>query len=62
MPLRLEELLRRLADAEVRYVLVGGLAVNAWGYLRATRDVDLVPETWKRWKRPSATTASDLSR
>ncbi len=26
------------------FVLVGGLAVNAWGYLRATRDVDLVPE------------------
>jgi hypothetical protein len=24
--------------------LVGGLAVNAWGYLRATRDVDLVPD------------------
>ncbi len=25
-------------------MLVGGLAVNAWGYLRATRDVDLVPD------------------
>jgi predicted nucleotidyltransferase len=37
-------LLRRLSDAEVRFVLVGGLAVNAWGYLRATRDVDLVPD------------------
>jgi hypothetical protein len=24
--------------------LVGGLAVNAWGYLRATRDIDLVPD------------------
>ena len=23
---------------------MGGLAVNAWGYLRATRDVDLVPD------------------
>jgi len=43
-PLQLEELLRRLADAEVSYVLVGGLAVNAWGYLRATRDVDMVPD------------------
>jgi predicted nucleotidyltransferase len=29
---------------EVDFVLVGGLAVNAWGYLRATRDVDLVPD------------------
>lgn len=42
-PLRLRELLERLVEAEVRFVLVGGLAVNAWGYLRATRDVDLVP-------------------
>lgn len=28
----------------MRFVLVGGLAVNAWGYLRATRDVDVVPD------------------
>jgi predicted nucleotidyltransferase len=43
-PLRLRELLERLIEAEVRFVLVGGLAVNAWGYLRATRDVDVVPD------------------
>ena len=43
-PLRLRELLARLIEADVRFVLVGGLAVNAWGYLRATRDVDFVPE------------------
>lgn len=43
-PLRLRLLLERLAEADVDYVLVGGLAVNAWGYLRATRDVDLVPD------------------
>jgi predicted nucleotidyltransferase len=42
-PLRLRLLLERLRGAEVDFVLVGGLAVNAWGYLRATRDVDLVP-------------------
>jgi predicted nucleotidyltransferase len=40
----LRELLRRLSDADIRFILVGGLAVNAWGYLRATRDVDVVPE------------------
>jgi predicted nucleotidyltransferase len=40
----LRELLERLVEAEVRFVLVGGLAVNAWGYLRATRDVDVVPD------------------
>jgi predicted nucleotidyltransferase len=43
-PLQLRELLRRLSDADIRFILVGGLAVNAWGYLRATRDVDVVPE------------------
>jgi|SRR6476646_2094236 len=43
-PLRLRLLLERLTEAEVRFVLVGGLAVNAWGYLRATRDVDVVPD------------------
>jgi hypothetical protein len=43
-PLRLGELLERLVQAEIRFVLVGGLAVNAWGYLRATRDVDVVPD------------------
>jgi predicted nucleotidyltransferase len=43
-PLRLRVLLERLREAEVDFVLVGGLAVNAWGYLRATRDVDLVPD------------------
>ena len=41
---RLRELLARLTEADVRFVLVGGLAVNAWGYLRATRDVDFVPD------------------
>ncbi len=43
-PLRLRELLERLTAAEIRFVLVGGLAVNAWGYLRATQDVDVVPD------------------
>ena len=42
--LRLHELLRRLSDAEIRFVLVGGLAVNAWGYLRTTQDIDVVPD------------------
>ena len=37
-----DELLRRLVDAQVRFVLVGGLAVNAWGVVRGTKDVDIV--------------------
>jgi predicted nucleotidyltransferase len=41
---RLRDLLERLTGADVRFVLVGGLAVNAWGYVRGTRDVDVVPD------------------
>lgn len=54
-PLRLRELLERLVRAEIRFVLVGGLAVNAWGYLRGTRDVDVVPD-------PSAENLTRLDR
>lgn len=47
-----DELLRRLAEAEVEFVVVGGLAVNAWGVVRGTKDVDVVvapePENLKR--------------
>ncbi|CAN5482822.1 hypothetical protein BH20ACT18_BH20ACT18_11380 [soil metagenome] len=38
-----DELLRRLAAANVQFVLIGGLALNAWGVVRGTRDVDIVP-------------------
>ena len=37
-----EAIVRALADAEVRYLVAGGLAVGAHGYLRYTKDVDLV--------------------
>jgi predicted nucleotidyltransferase len=47
-----DELLRRLADAGAEFVVVGGLAVNAWGVVRGTKDVDVVvdpdPENLKR--------------
>lgn len=32
----------RLSELGVRHVLVGGLAVGAWGYPRATKDVDFL--------------------
>lgn len=40
----LGQLLGSLAGADIRFVLIGGLAVNAWGYVRGTRDVDIVPD------------------
>ena len=37
-----DQLLRRLVEADVKFVLIGGLAVNAWGVVRGTKDVDIV--------------------
>lgn len=37
-------LLERMVEADIRFVLVGGLAVGAWGYVRGTKDVDVVPD------------------
>jgi len=39
-----EAITRALEQANVRYLVAGGLAVNAHGYLRFTKDVDLVIE------------------
>ncbi|TSA14629.1 MAG: hypothetical protein D4R74_07935 [Betaproteobacteria bacterium] len=36
------DLLQALSDAQVQYVLVGGLAVQLHGYMRSTFDIDLV--------------------
>lgn len=38
----LECIVSQLNDAKVRYLIAGGLAVNAHGYTRATHDIDLV--------------------
>ena len=38
----LEAVIAALQNTGVRYRVVGGLAVNAYGYLRFTHDVDLV--------------------
>ena len=37
-----EAIVRALNDGKVRYLIAGGLAVNAHGYLRFTKDVDFV--------------------
>jgi len=39
---RFDELLRRLAEADAEFVVIGGLAVSAWGVIRGTKDVDIV--------------------
>ncbi|HKZ14898.1 MAG TPA: hypothetical protein VJL81_13740 [Solirubrobacterales bacterium] len=40
--LAFDELLRRLSEAGVEFVVVGGLALNAWGVIRGTKEVDIV--------------------
>ncbi len=47
-----EAIVRALEEAKVKYLVAGGLAVNAHGYLRFTKDVDfvveLIPDNIKR--------------
>jgi len=47
-----EQIFQALNDAGVQYLVAGGLAVNAHGYLRFTKDVDfvlrLLPENIKQ--------------
>ncbi len=40
----LRALLAALHEREVRFVVIGGVAVGAHGYVRATEDLDLVPD------------------
>jgi predicted nucleotidyltransferase len=42
-PLRLDAILRTLVEFSVEFVVVGGVAVQAHGYLRGTGDLDIVP-------------------
>lgn len=42
MAFNVREIFKALADAQVDYVVVGGMAVIMHGHLRATRDLDLV--------------------
>lgn len=37
-----EAIARVLSEENVQYLVVGGLAVNAYGYMRLTVDIDLV--------------------
>ncbi len=39
-----DQLLRRLAEANVSFVVVGGLALGSWGVVRGTKDCDIVPD------------------
>lgn len=40
----LRALLEALHDDDIRFIVIGGVAVGAHGFVRATEDLDLVPE------------------
>jgi hypothetical protein len=40
----LRSLLAALHDHDVRFIVIGGVAVGAHGYVRGTEDLDLVPD------------------
>jgi hypothetical protein len=42
--LDLRELIARLVGADAQFIVIGGLAVIAWGHIRTTRDLHIVPE------------------
>ena len=42
-PPRFFELLRKLCEKDVEFVIIGGFAVILHGHVRATKDVDIVP-------------------
>lgn len=44
-PPRFFELLRTLCEKGVEFVIIGGFAVILHGHVRATKDVDIVPDT-----------------
>ncbi len=44
MPGEFAKLLGRLAEGDVRHVVVGGVAVNLHGFIRVTRDLDIIVE------------------
>jgi predicted nucleotidyltransferase len=39
-----DQLLARLVQANVRFVVIGGLALGSWGVVRGTKDCDIVPD------------------
>src|SRR5215210_1246366 len=61
----LETIVRALNDADVQYLIVGGIAVNAHGFVRLTRDVDIVlalePENARRGLRTLQSIGYSLS-
>jgi hypothetical protein len=55
-----EAIVRALDEADVRYLIAGGLAVNAHGYLRFTKDIDIVLQLDRENTRRALTAMESL--
>lgn len=60
-PLDVEGLLAALERADIRFVVIGGFAVGAHGYPRATKDLDIVPDPESENLKRLASLLSDLN-
>jgi hypothetical protein len=40
-----DQLLASLVKADIRFVVIGGLALGSWGVIRGTKDCDIVPDS-----------------
>lgn len=60
-PLDVEGLLAALERADIRFVVIGGFAVGAHGYPRATKDLDIVPDPEPENLKRLASLLSDLN-
>lgn len=59
-PLQLEPLLKTLVEHEIAFIVVGGYAVAAHGYVRATKDIDICPDPAPENLRRLAEALTDL--
>lgn len=60
-PLDVEGLLAALDEAGVRFVVIGGFAVGAHGFPRATKDLDIVPDPEPKNLKRLASVLTDLN-
>jgi hypothetical protein len=59
-PLQIEPMLRLLLDHSVQFIVIGGFSLSVHGIVRATKDVDIVPEPSRANLRRLGRALSDL--
>jgi hypothetical protein len=60
-PLQIEPMLRLLLDHSVEFIVIGGFSLSVHGIVRATKDIDIVPNPWRENLRRLAKALTDLN-